>query len=150
MSLSQCSSLTAAGSGTSLLQELAGFLRRSLTHQAAVRETLYHVGTAPHQISLASRFPVWLYQPQISLAGSLYMVSVVNVQSHLVLLVKMQMSALSSKCGMQGILVVTQSDPIAQDAMLELLLPRLSQLFETDKAQPPLKLGTCVSEQVCC
>ena len=43
MSLSQCSSLTAAGSGASLLQELASFLRRSLTHQAAVRETLYHV-----------------------------------------------------------------------------------------------------------
>ncbi len=51
---------------------------------------------------------------------------------------------------MQGILVVSQSDPIAQDAMLELLLPRLSQLFENDIAQPPVKLGTCVSEQVCC
>ena len=60
------------------------------------------------------------------------------------------MSTLSTRCGMQGILVVTQSDPIAQDAMLELLLPRLSQLYETDKAQPPVKLGTCVSEQVCC
>lgn len=56
----------------------------------------------------------------------------------------------STNIATQGILVVTQSDPLAQDAMLELLLPRLSQLFDTDEAQPPLKLGTCVSEQVCC
>ncbi|KAK9902043.1 hypothetical protein WJX75_002333 [Coccomyxa subellipsoidea] len=41
VSLSQCDSLSAAGSGASLLQELTGFLRRSLTHQAPVREALY-------------------------------------------------------------------------------------------------------------
>ncbi len=51
---------------------------------------------------------------------------------------------------MQGILVVTQSDPMAQDAMLELLLPRLRQLFDADEARPPLKLDTCMSGQVCC
>ena len=60
------------------------------------------------------------------------------------------MRASNTDYAMQGILVVTQSDPLAQDAMLELLLPRLSQLFDTDESQPPLKLGTCVSEQVCC
>ena len=43
VSLSQCSSLSAAGSGASLLQELTGFLRRSLSHQAQVREGLYQV-----------------------------------------------------------------------------------------------------------
>ncbi|BDA50979.1 probable fanconi anemia group I protein homolog [Coccomyxa sp. Obi] len=41
VSLSQCESLTAVGSGVSLLQDLTGFLRRSLTHQAPVREALY-------------------------------------------------------------------------------------------------------------
>ncbi|CAL8466110.1 g5646 [Coccomyxa elongata] len=41
VSLSQCESLTAAGSGVSLLQDLTGFLRRSLTHQAPVQEALY-------------------------------------------------------------------------------------------------------------
>ena len=51
---------------------------------------------------------------------------------------------------MQGILVVTQSDPMAQDVMLELLLPRLRQLFDADQARPPLKLDACMSGQVCC
>ena len=44
VSLSQCTSLSAAGSGASLLQELLGFLRRSLGQQAQVREALYQVG----------------------------------------------------------------------------------------------------------
>lgn len=52
VSLSQCESLTAAGSGVSLLQDLTGFLRRSLTHQAPVQEALYMVRLYSTSVSL--------------------------------------------------------------------------------------------------
>lgn len=44
MSLSQRPSLTASGEGVTLLHELLGFLRRSLSQQAAVRRAVYQVG----------------------------------------------------------------------------------------------------------
>ena len=45
VSLSQRESLSAAGSGASLLQELTSFLRRSLSQQAPVRAALYQAST---------------------------------------------------------------------------------------------------------
>lgn len=54
---------------------------------------------------------------------------------------------------LQGLTTVTRSDPLAQDAMLEMLLPRLRQFFEADEARPPLKVDACVSAKVrhfCC
>lgn len=43
MSLSQRPSLTAGGEGVTLLHELLGFLRRSLSQQAPVRRAVYQV-----------------------------------------------------------------------------------------------------------
>ena len=43
MSLSQRASLTAGGEGVTLLHELLGFLRRSLSQQAPVRRAVYQV-----------------------------------------------------------------------------------------------------------
>ena len=54
---------------------------------------------------------------------------------------------------LQGLTTVTRSDPLAQDAMLEMLLPRLRQFFEADETRPPLKVDACVSAKVrhfCC
>jgi hypothetical protein len=48
-SLSQLSALASGSAGVTLLQELTGFLRRSLSQQAAVRETLYKVEPPPSQ-----------------------------------------------------------------------------------------------------
>lgn len=42
-SLSQMASLTPGAGGANLLHELMGFLRRSLTQHAAIREALYQV-----------------------------------------------------------------------------------------------------------
>ena len=52
MSLSQRPSLTAGGEGVTLLHELLGFLRRSLSQQAAVRRAIYQVNAHPLHASL--------------------------------------------------------------------------------------------------
>ena len=55
-SLSQMASLTPGAGGANLLHELIGFLRRSLTQHAAIREALY-------QVSMPSPQPVTTLTP---------------------------------------------------------------------------------------
>lgn len=46
-------------------------------------------------------------------------------------------------------LEVVGADPLAHDALVELLLPRLCHYFEADQTLPPLQIGKCASLQVC-
>lgn len=141
VSLSQCCSLSAASSGTSLLQELTGFLRRSLSQQAQVREGLYQVKCLSYSLAVVG-IPCSLQNaPKLHIP--------VERDNAACQLEANDITEISM-CTPQGMQEVLAADSLVHSTLVELLLPRMCVYYRVDDASPPLALDKCAALQVTC
>ena len=170
MSLSQRPSLTAGGEGVTLLHELLGFLRRSLSQQAPVRRAVYQV--LAHFVMVASvhgfaiRVYAWSFFSTNSSLALKCVCSFISVKQYMLLdtvphQVCCHATTIYTSCwavlapifpkplhlSLQGLPALLAEDPVAQGPVLEmLLLPRFRPLLAPDPAlHPPIRLARCAA-----